>query len=256
MKIFILTSLIVSNITLAKDVDLNFAINSFNKLKEVGDIVYDNCLQEKNELVPSDFSGPSPAGQTRSYGPMDALDDINSGSLEFIGRGLFNGMGSVFSSGPGIRTCVYKNERAYILYRGCMGNKSEAPNLDLTVINYDGDITRFYAETPHGFNGSLSQSDISVYESAWSITSKKVSPVSENLGMEEMNTYMHGVNNNWDLPSCTISGPAGQEGFAGCMNNYPNENSVMSRIRNFRNDPPEMWQETLQSLRQRVLSSY
>ena len=81
----------------------------------------------------------SEASEKAPITPQEAIKDINSGKLTFMGREKFPGSFQNY-------TCVYKSDRAYIIYNNCMGNKKENPTMDLEVISFEGTITSFYNE--------------------------------------------------------------------------------------------------------------
>lgn len=74
-----------------------------------------------------------------TYSPQNALSDINSGDLKFIGRELMPGSGQN-------RTCIYQNAKVYVLYNNCMSNRKEAPATDIEVISKQGGTVKFYVE--------------------------------------------------------------------------------------------------------------
>lgn len=186
----------------------------------------------------------------------DPLAAIQSGNLRYLGRGMMNnGDGPVVRGGPGIRTCVYENDRVYLLYRGCMGNKSEAPNLEFTVIEKtSGAITQYYMETPNEFSGSLSQSGTDVYNS-FRITRVEGTPVSSDMTMEQLrdhkNSQMH---YNSNRPRCTFTDSV-VSNYRGCQGNPSGGEQWLSAASTFRANPPRLWSQTLQSMRQLIVDT-
>ncbi len=113
------------------------------------------------------------------YTPQEAIKDINSGHLKYLGRDLFPGSDQN-------RTCVYKSERAYVLYNNCMSSRKEASATDIEVVSFNGDITRFYILANEGPVSSLTRDE---YDVTWRVTSSRSEPPGE-LSVQELKQYM------------------------------------------------------------------
>lgn len=96
------------------------------------------------------------------YTPQEAIKDINSGKLTFMGREKFPGSAQNY-------TCVYKSDRAYILYHNCMANKKESPTMDMEIISFEGDITSFYVENAKT-DIPVSERVRSQYDMSWRVS--------------------------------------------------------------------------------------
>lgn len=93
--------------------------------------------------------------------PQEAIKDINSGKLTFIGREKFPGSFQNY-------TCVYKSERAYVIYNNCMGSKKENPTMDMEIISFGGTITSFYNENKTT-DVPVSERNRSQYDMSWRV---------------------------------------------------------------------------------------
>jgi hypothetical protein len=117
---------------------------------------------------------------TPLYTPLDALKDIHSGKLVFLGRDLFPGSDQN-------RTCVYKSETAYILYNNCMGNKKESPATDIEVISFKGGIESFYILNKDS-KIPVSTMDRANYDMSWKV-SVTPTPAVGNLSLAELKKF-------------------------------------------------------------------
>ena len=115
------------------------------------------------------------------YSPLEALKDINSGKLTFLGRQIFPGSGQNY-------TCVYKSETAYILYNNCMGNKKESSATDIEVISFKGDIVSFFIQNAEA-TVPVSATLRADYDMTWRVSSAPSEPVSDKLTITEIKAY-------------------------------------------------------------------
>tara|TARA_Y100000768_G_C23989959_1_gene691718 strand:+ start:353 stop:1762 length:1410 start_codon:yes stop_codon:yes gene_type:complete len=207
-------------------------------------------------VVPPRVDSPrTPTASTENLvGPALALAEIQTGSLRYIGRGMMNGDGPIVRGGSGIRTCVFESEEIYLLYRGCMGNKQEAPNLEFTVIEKTGQITQFYLETPHEFNGSLSRSGTEVYN-GFRITRVDGSPISDDLTMEQIRDHStRHMSYNSNYPRCSHTDSV-VSNYSACEGNPTGGQEWLNAASNFRANPPALWLQTLQNMRQLIVDT-
>ena len=109
--------------------------------------------------------------------PQEAIEDVNSGKLTFLGREKFPGSFQNY-------TCVFKSESAYVLYHNCMGNKKESPSMDMEIISFDGDITSFYIENKKT-DIPVSERVRSQYDMSWRVGHTPSPPVG-NLTVSEI----------------------------------------------------------------------
>lgn len=202
------------------------------------DPVCETCeAQKASEAAPS--NGP--------YSPEDALKDINSGKLTFLGRDLFPGSDQN-------RTCVYKSDKAYILYNNCMSSKKEAPATDIEVISFDGGVIRFYVE--NGQNPApISTLPRSAYDSAWTV-SFSPGPATGNIGIAELKAYKEKVTPS-KSGGCSVGNAFGAQnmdtkGF--CYGGYKSPEWTAGAER-FWKEPGEEWLKAKQLLRKTVVAT-
>lgn len=96
------------------------------------------------------------------YGPEQALADINSGTLVYMGRAIFPGSDQN-------STCAFKNAKAYVLYNNCMSSRREPPAMDIEVITYTGNAFKFYVENSSSSTKPISTMTRDEYDGTWSI---------------------------------------------------------------------------------------
>lgn len=123
-----------------------------------------NQLENINKMSDTKANCPTCNQETVStiYGPKEALDDINSGNLVFLGRAIFPGSDQN-------STCAFKNDRAYVLYNNCMSSRKEPPAMDVEVLPYSGGAFKFYVENQKS-QAPISSMKRSEYDGSWSIS--------------------------------------------------------------------------------------
>lgn len=121
-----------------------------------------NQLDKINEISDKPKAPCPTCDKTSSvYGPADALKDINSGNLKFLGRDIFPGSDQN-------RTCAFKNDRAYVLYINCLGNRKEPVAMDIEVIPLTGGVFKFYVENSRKPQ-PISSTNRSDYDGTWTM---------------------------------------------------------------------------------------
>jgi hypothetical protein len=187
----------------------------------------------------------APRGE--AYTPQDALRDINSGKLTFMGRDLFPGSDQN-------RTCVYKSDKAYILYYNCMSSKKEAPATDIEIISFDGGVIRFYVE--NGQNPApISTLPRSAYDSSWTV-SLNPGPPPGSIGIAGLKAYKEKVNPS-SSGGCSVGKAFGAQnmntkGF--CYGGYKSP-EWMPVAESFWKEPGEDWYAVKKYLRKTVLET-
>lgn len=126
-------------------------------------------VENLNSSKATDLCASSSEDENQVYLPADALKDINAGNLTFLGRDLFPGNDQN-------KTCVYKSEKAYILYNNCMANKKESPATDIEVISFEGGITSFYIQNKQAAP-PVSSMTRSAYDMTWRLAFLPTPPV-------------------------------------------------------------------------------
>ncbi|MBY0413392.1 MAG: hypothetical protein K2Q18_04475, partial [Bdellovibrionales bacterium] len=121
---------------------------------------------KENSPITTDQSAKSEIGKASDvYLPLEALEDLNSGELKFVGRDLMPGSGQN-------RSCIFENEKVYVIYHNCMSNKKEAPATDIEVLSKNGGVVNFYGENlDQGNDTAFSKRKRDDYAGNWSINS-------------------------------------------------------------------------------------
>lgn len=135
-----------------------------------------NCQPET-----SGESNGVPVSMLGVYSPTQALADLNSGTLTFIGRELLAGSDQN-------RTCIYKSEKAFILYNNCMFSRREAPATDIEIISFNGDSIRFYVEN-NNVDAPISTLERAQYDSTWSVQYKQGQPLPAGSSLAQVQRY-------------------------------------------------------------------
>lgn len=192
---------------------------------------------------------------TPVFGPLEALEALNSDELDFIGRGNFTNPDlPVIHGGEGDRTCVYRNNQAYVLYRACKGNKREGPNVEVTVISFSGEYLEITVDTAGDFTGSLSQSNPEEAYQSFSTSYKRLDPIGRNLDLQGVYDYLQ--RQNAPRGRCYVTAPYTSIAFTQCSSDTPNADALLRSTISFMDNPPPVWLETLQNLRRVVPDSY
>ncbi len=181
------------------------------------------------------------------YTPQDAIKDIKSGKLVFMGR-------DTFPKHALNKSCVYKSDRAYIIYNNCLSSKKESAQSTIDVISFDGDIVSFNIFNSGKIeNQQYSMLSRSEYDFTWTVSSTKSSKPG-NLNVNQLKTY---IKNSEYNKFCTI----GSMGKAQDMSSKVycekgiSDASWMAAGESFWKNPGSEWQQTLQYLKNAVLNS-
>ena len=218
---------------------LRSAVNMTKTLETVSDGPQVKCASEET----SHEVGICRVGP---YTPQEALKDINAGNLQFLGRDLLPGS---FKN----RACVFKSERAYVLYYNCMADRKEAGATDIEVISFDGDIVRFYVENSRKNIGRISQLDRSKYNLTWTISYSKTNPPG-NLNLSQIKAFKE--KNSFYKGTCwvgTVGEAKNSNAKADCYGTAKAELSTWApQSEKFWINPGIEWLETQQYLRKQV----
>lgn len=235
MKKLILFNLIILSFSVAAQSPRDF-------LKKMGDSSFLDPASECYTCKAQSRSG--------HYTPQQAIEDINSGKLTFLGRDLFPGSDQN-------RTCVYKSETAYILYNNCMSSKKEAPATDIEVISFNGGIMKFYIEnnkTP----GPISSNVRSQYDSTWTVSYLE-SVVPGDLNVQGLIRYKQRFNTSTTGGGCYVGGSFQAQNMSEKGNCYGNlkgkADAWLSRSEDFWRNPGEDWYQSLKHLRKTVVGT-
>jgi hypothetical protein len=199
------------------------------------------------KILPCVAGGDSPLSQNvDTYSPQNALADINSGELKFVGRELMPGSGQN-------RTCVYQNAKVYVLYNNCMASRKEAQATDIEVISKQGGSMKFYVEI---FDAGKPMSKLSRDEykkGTFSIVYTKT-PAPGNLNISKMSDYIKSNEINGD--ACFIGESFKAQDMntkSSCMGEVENKVSDWApSAESFWKNPPQEWYSTQSKLRKLV----
>ncbi len=235
MKIFFLCATLTISSVHAQD--LKESVKSLESIEKVA----------KNNSAPCLTCTVAGAPPESMYTPQQALADINAGQLKFIGRDLIPGNDQN-------KTCVFKTERAYVLYNNCMANRREAPATDIEVISFDGTIVRWYVENYSNLE-RISRLQRSQYDGTWSISSIPSIAPGPNMNLAQLKAYKAGIVSNYD-GACWIGRTGGAKDLtskASCYGTVKNAQSTWApEGESFWLNPPASWVSTHQVLRKLV----
>jgi hypothetical protein len=172
------------------------------------------------------------------YTPQEALKDINSSKLVFLGRDLFPGNDQN-------RTCVYKNEKAYVLYHNCIANNKESSATDIEVISFNGGIASFYIQNAKG-DAPVSETDRADYTMTWRVSSQP-SPSVGKMSVAELKKYRETHTNSGCFIGSTFKAQD-KDAKAHCFKGFEN-NSWVSAGESFWKEPGDEWMKTQKHLR-------
>lgn len=178
------------------------------------------------------------------YTPQEALNDINSSKLVFLGRDLFPGNDQN-------RTCVYKNEKAYVLYHNCMSNKKESSATDIEVISFNGGIVSFYIQNARG-NTPVSETDRADYTMTWRVSSQP-SPSVGKMSVADLKEYRKAHTNSGCFIGSTFKAQD-MNSKVHCFKGFEN-NSWATAGESFWREPGDEWMKTQKHLRDVVKGS-
>lgn len=183
-----------------------------------------------------------------TYSPQEALQDIHSGKLTFMGRDLFPGADQN-------RSCIYKSDRAYIIYNNCMSSKKESPATDIEVISFKGGLIRFYVE--NGNNPApISTLPRSAYDSAWNVAFTPSTPITD-ATINDLKAFKEkftpGVTGG-----CYVGDTFGarkMETTGKCYGGYTGGAGWLPGAESFWRDPGDSWLKAKQLLRKTVVGT-
>ncbi|MBY0515632.1 MAG: hypothetical protein K2P81_01900 [Bacteriovoracaceae bacterium] len=182
------------------------------------------------------------------YTPQQALEDINAGKLKFLGRDLFPGSDQN-------RTCVFKTERAYVLYRNCMANRKEAPATDIEVISFEGGVVGWYVENYQNTE-RISKMPRSSYDGTWRISAYASPSLSPDMNLTQLKDYMATNIVGNTNGACWIGSTGGAKDMstkAKCFGSVGSRQAQWApEAESFWMNPPDSWVKTHQDLRKQV----
>jgi len=187
------------------------------------------------------------------YGPDQALKDINSGKLQFMGRV------HIVSRGGQNYSCIYKNAKAYVVYNNCMGSKKEANVADLEVITKGGDYFKFYLEIYDSPKKPSMMRREDYRSGTWDMVSAKGRAPGE-MNIKQFKEYMEVRSDEQAGNVCFIGGSNKVNSSsvkADCIGNMTSQKSQWAASsENFWKNPSEEWYQTQKNLRKVVVGSF
>ena len=187
------------------------------------------------------------------YGPDQALKDINSGKLQFMGRV------HIISRGGQNYSCIYKNAKAYVVYNNCMGSKKEANVADLEVITKGGDYFKFYLEIYDSPKKPSMMRREDYRAGTWDLVTAKGRAPGE-MNIKQFKEYMEVRSDEQASNVCFIGGSNKVNSSsikADCIGNMTSQKSQWAASsESFWKTPSEEWYQTQKSLRKVVESSF
>ena len=131
---------------------------------------------------------------TEAYTPQQAVDDVLSEHLTFVGRGILDPVlddnGQPITTGVAY-SCVYKNSRVYVLHHGCRPTAAAPLSVfSVTVFSRSGGSIEFYIEgatdnyTLAGLGRGTDQS--------WKLTYNATPPITSEFTMQQFFDFNNG----------------------------------------------------------------
>ena len=182
------------------------------------------------------------------YGPAQALADINSGELTFVGRDLFQNSEE--------RSCVYKSQSAFVIYHNCMADRREHPITNIEVISFSGQAMRFYVENTEA-KPEISTLTRASYDNTWSINFKQGPALAAGSNLADLKNYHANLEADFS-GSCWIGETGGAKGSGNgkCHGKLASQQSGWAQSsESFWRQPSESWSATKKLLREKVRTS-
>ncbi len=151
---------------------------------------------------------PPPPPQANLYAVEEALQDVLSGPLEYVGTGRWPGIDRSF-------TCAFRNERVLVVNAYC--TKKDAPAFRIDVYSPGRGRVRLYAES----NGPISNRDRERYFSFVAATEPPPAPpapvgvVGLTMSFDELKSYEQKRYDAY-LPAC-FAGEQNEKPVADCL---------------------------------------
>ena len=150
---------------------------------------------------------PPPLPRTNLYGPDEALADVLSSPLEYLGTGRWPGIERSF-------TCVFRNARVFVVNAYC--TPTEAPAARFDVYSPERGYARLYAEA----NGPISMRDRALYFSFVASAeappdAQALGPVALSMSFDELKDYEQKRYDAY-LPTC-YAGEQNEQPVKGCL---------------------------------------
>lgn len=239
-KLILCLPLFFTSLSFAQDQDYTQILKQLQK------------INSKPVAVDAECNTCDADAMAKSVGPQNAVEQVFSGKLTFVGRDLFPGSDQN-------RTCVYKTDTAYVLYHNCMSSKKEAVATDIDIIDFNGGITHFYIENKE--SSPISEMKRSNYSSTWTVDFKQSAPPG-NLNMAGLKNYMdsHSAMNS-KSGACFVGGSFKAQDMSVLTQCYgPIKSSPVAQqwgeaADEFWREPGSKWYDALKLLRKTVVAT-
>jgi hypothetical protein len=182
-----------------------------------------------------------PEPQGKLYSADEALRDVLSGELEYLGAGKW----------PGIersRACVFRNRRVLVVNVYC--TRTETPAFRIDVYSPERGRVRIYAEA----KGSVSRrnrSDYFIFMTEGEPPpgpEARIAAVALTMSYQELRSYEQ-QRDDALLPGC-YGGEQHQRNVGGCLGHLaPREGEWAARNRNFLEHANDDWYRVIQQMR-------
>lgn len=187
--------------------------------------------------IPESPKTPAISANKESYSPEAALADLNSGDLKFVGRDLMPGSGQN-------RSCIYKNNKVYVIYGNCMSNKKESV-MDMRIVSESGESIHFYMEDFKGRNTSSMKRE--EYSGSWRVTYNKVDRPKD-MTMSQVKNYVESIESS--TTGCWVGGDSAAPAKADCFGELKSKLSDWGPgAESFWQKPPADWYSTQLKMR-------
>lgn len=199
-----------------------------------------NCPPE----IPNPPKTETTTTQSKAYSPEAALAELNSGELKFVGRDLMPGSGQN-------RTCIYKNDKVYVLYGNCMSSKKESV-MDMRIISANGESIHFYMEDFKGRPTSAMKRE--EYAGTWRVSYNKVDRP-EQMNMSQIKNYVEKIDSS--TTGCWVGGESSNNSTkADCFGELKNNLADWApSAESFWHKPTNSWYATQLKMRKVIQST-
>jgi hypothetical protein len=186
---------------------------------------------------------------TESYTPQAAIEDASSSPLKFVGWAILPGSDTVGS-------CVFSNDKAYVIWHLCSKSKKEMPAFSLDIISYEGGKVNFYVENSEkvektkGNTSKLLRSD---YDANWAVSFIQTPEPKMDMNLIELKNYL----NSYGRPAISkgdcFAGGMFQKLNLVCRNGAAGLEQIWGEpAKEFWTEPGESYYELIKHLRLRT----
>lgn len=145
---------------------------------------------DSNDGAAINSGGTTVAVGDLPYTPQQAVNDILSGTLTFVGRGIpdpiLDDGGRVMTDGAS-QYCVWKNARAYVFHQGCRPTSSMPISvMNIEVFSRNGGGVQFYLEEGSTYSlNSLTTERIRASNRGFVINGMATPPITSDMNLQK-----------------------------------------------------------------------